>query len=93
MQAIARLLDEEACETGGECIPAWVCFSCKDERHVSHGEPLAECVRALEGCARVAAVGINCTAPRFIHSLVTEARKVSVNTRRELASAGVSSWL
>lgn len=60
-------------------MPAWVSFSCRDDRHVSHGETLKECVRALEGCARVAAVGINCTPPRFIQSLVTEARKVSVD--------------
>ncbi|GAQ85554.1 homocysteine s-methyltransferase [Klebsormidium nitens] len=73
-EAIARLLDEDSDE---DCVPAWVCFSCKDERHVSHGETLADCVRALESCKRVAAVGINCTWPRFIQGLVTEARKVT----------------
>eukprot|EP00243_Klebsormidium_subtile_P002881 TRINITY_DN15873_c0_g1_i1.p1 TRINITY_DN15873_c0_g1~~TRINITY_DN15873_c0_g1_i1.p1 ORF type:complete len:384 (+),score=42.95 TRINITY_DN15873_c0_g1_i1:130-1152(+) len=75
-EAIARLLDEEA-ESGGDCVPAWVSFSCRDERHVSHGETLAACIQALEGCARVTAVGVNCTPPRFIQGLVTEARKAT----------------
>lgn len=77
VQAIARLLEEEPTENAEECIPAWISFSCRDQRHVSHGETLAECVRALEGCTRVVAVGVNCTPPRFILGLVTEARKVS----------------
>lgn len=38
--------------------------------HVSQGEPLAACVDALEGCGQVAAVGVNCTAPQHIASLV-----------------------
>ncbi|HSV80050.1 MAG TPA: homocysteine S-methyltransferase family protein [Ramlibacter sp.] len=36
----------------------------------SQGEPLAACVDALEGCAQVAAVGVDCTAPQHIASLV-----------------------
>ena len=48
----------------------WVSFSCRDDEHVSQGEPLAECIDALEGCAQIVAVGVNCTAPWHIASLV-----------------------
>jgi homocysteine S-methyltransferase len=62
--ALARLLPEFP------HMPAWISFSCRDGVHVSRGEPLAECVDALEGCAQIAAVGVNCTAPQYIASLV-----------------------
>jgi homocysteine S-methyltransferase len=51
-------------------MQAWVSFSCRDGVHVSQGEPLAACVDALEGCAQVAAVGVNCSALQHIASLV-----------------------
>jgi len=49
---------------------AWVSFSCRDGEHVGQGEPLAQCIDAIEGCAQIVAVGVNCTAPRHISSLV-----------------------
>ncbi len=65
-RALARLLPEFP------EMPAWVSFSAKDGVHNSQGEPLAECARFLDGVPQVVAVGINCTAPRFIASLVSE---------------------
>src|SRR5262249_25669589 len=62
--ALARLLPEFP------LMQAWISFSCRDGMHVSQGETLAECLDALEGCAQVAAVGITCTAPQPIASLV-----------------------
>ena len=62
--ALARLLPEFP------AARAWVGFSCRDGEHVSQGEPLAECIDALEGCAQIVAVGVNCTAPQHIASLV-----------------------
>jgi homocysteine S-methyltransferase len=62
--ALARLLPEFP------RMQAWISFSCRDGVHVSQGEPLAECVDALAGCAQVVAVGVNCTAPQFVASLV-----------------------
>jgi homocysteine S-methyltransferase len=67
-RALARLLPEFP------GIGAWFSFSCKDERHVSHGETLADCVALLDGHPQVVAVGVNCTAPRFVAALVAEAR-------------------
>lgn len=51
-------------------VQAWISFSCRDGERNSQGEPLADCVAALDGVAQVAAVGVNCTAPEFIPSLV-----------------------
>ena len=53
---------------------AWISFSCRDGTHVSDGGKLVDAVRACDGEAQVAAVGINCTSPDLISSLITEAR-------------------
>ena len=49
-------------------VHAWISFSCRDEAHVCEGEKLEECVRQVESSPQVAAVGINCTSPKFIPS-------------------------
>jgi homocysteine S-methyltransferase len=56
---------------------AWFSFSCRDERHISDGTPLAECAAYLDGYEQVAAVGINCTAPRYLSGLIAEVRRVT----------------
>lgn len=69
--ALAQLLAE---------IPgrfAWFSFSCSDGHHISDGTPIGNCAGLLDDIAQVAAVGINCTSPRFIPSLVQEVRKVT----------------
>jgi homocysteine S-methyltransferase len=70
-RALARLLAEtpEAW--------AWFSFSCRDGRHISDGTPLADCAAALGHLDRVVAVGINCTAPRFIPDLIREVARVT----------------
>lgn len=62
--ALARLLPEFP------QMQAWISFSCRDGEHVSQGEPLADCIDAVEGCVQVAAIGVNCTAPQFIAPLI-----------------------
>ena len=54
---------------------AWMSFSCRDGTHLSDGSRLAEAAEECEAEPRVAAVGINCTSPEFIASLIAEARK------------------
>jgi homocysteine S-methyltransferase len=54
---------------------AWMSFSCRDGRHLSDGGLLRDATQACNSEPRVAAVGINCTAPEFIPSLIDEARK------------------
>jgi homocysteine S-methyltransferase len=55
-------------------VPAWVSFTCKDSARVAHGELLADCAALLEEAPQVVAVGINCTAPHLIGSLIAEAK-------------------
>lgn len=52
---------------------AWLSFSCRDPLHLWDGAPLADAVRACSSTPGVAAVGVNCTAPRFIPSLIKQA--------------------
>ena len=66
-RALARLLQEFPGAS------AWISFSCRDGLHNSQGELLSDCVKALESFSEVVAVGVNCTAPQFIDSLVAEA--------------------
>ena len=56
---------------------AWLSFSCKDERHVCHGESFAECAELAETSDQIVAVGINCTAPQYMVSLLESAGCVS----------------
>lgn len=60
-----------------EGMDAWISFSCRDEAHVCEGEKLEVCIRQVESSPQVAAVGVNCTSPKFIPSLIREARKAT----------------
>ncbi len=54
---------------------AWISFSCRNGTELSDGRALADAARACDEAPRVAAVGINCTAPDLIPSLIGEARR------------------
>jgi homocysteine S-methyltransferase len=55
-------------------FPAWISFSCRNNREVSHGEPLDDCFASVGASEAVAAVGINCTPPRFVSGLLESSR-------------------
>lgn len=55
--------------------PAWVSFACRDGRHISDGTAISRAARLYRGHPRVLAVGVNCTAPQHIASLIREVRK------------------
>jgi len=63
-QAIAKLLKEFP------NITAWISFSARDEKHISEGQAFADCVKELEDHLQIAAIGINCTSPKYIPSLI-----------------------
>lgn len=50
--------------------PVWFSFTCRDEGHLRDGTPVAEVAVWAEECDVVAAVGVNCTAPRFLPGLI-----------------------
>ncbi len=69
--AITRLLDEVP------GTPAWISFSCADGAHLRSGEEFEVAVDAVAGSPAVVAVGVNCTAPEHVTSLVGLARGVT----------------
>ena len=70
-RALARLLAEFPNAS------AWFSFSARDEAHLWHGERLAECAAWLDDQPQVVAVGVNCTAPRYLPALIEAARAVT----------------
>ncbi len=51
-------------------IQAWISFSCRDNSHISDGTPIEECVSLFKDNPQIIAIGINCTAPKYIVSLI-----------------------
>ncbi|MCO6479368.1 MAG: homocysteine S-methyltransferase, partial [Phaeodactylibacter sp.] len=70
-EALLRLLEEFP------AARAWMSFSCRDGRHISQGEPFREVVKMVGASPQVPAVGVNCTPPRHLSSLLEEARRVT----------------
>ncbi len=66
-RALARLV-EATPELG-----AWLSFSCRDGERISDGTEIARVVAELEPVDGILAIGVNCTAPRFISSLLARA--------------------
>ncbi len=60
-------------------LAAWLAFTCPEpgcaRLQVAHGEPLQECAALAESIAQVVAVGVNCTPPHAISSLIAVLRK------------------
>ncbi len=54
---------------------AWMSFSCRDGIHLSDGSRLCDAAKTCDSEPKLAAVGINCTSPKFLPSLIAEARK------------------
>ncbi|MBI3822054.1 MAG: homocysteine S-methyltransferase [Planctomycetes bacterium] len=70
-EALVKLLSE---------VPhmrAWLSFSCKDEQRICHGEPFSDGVALANDAVHIVAVGVNCTAPRFIEGLLASATSLA----------------
>lgn len=70
-QALAELLKEFP------EISAWMSFSARDEKHNSEGQEFSDCVELLDDNPQIVAIGINCTSPKYIPSLIRAAKKVT----------------
>ncbi|MEQ9561005.1 MAG: homocysteine S-methyltransferase family protein, partial [Woeseiaceae bacterium] len=57
--------------------PAWISFSCRDGRHISDGTPVRECAEMFVDHPRVLALGVNCTPPQYISSLIRELKSAA----------------
>lgn len=69
-RVLAELLETAA-------TPAWISFSCRDARAISDGTPIAEVAALFRDHPTVLAVGVNCTAPQFVTSLIREVRRAA----------------
>jgi homocysteine S-methyltransferase len=56
---------------------AWISCSCCDGEHICHGERLSEVVALTNACPQVVAVGVNCSAPHDVESLLLSVRELS----------------
>jgi homocysteine S-methyltransferase len=56
--------------------PAWMSFSCRDLKHICDGTPIQEVAELFREHPKVLAVGVNCTAPQFVSSLIGELKSV-----------------
>ena len=69
-RAIVRALRQEDIR-----IPAWFSFSCRNGAEISDGMEIAVCARWLDTVPEAAAIGLNCTAPQYVESLIGEIRR------------------
>src|SRR4029078_13495198 len=51
-------------------IPAWITFSCGDGGHLNDGTPFADAIDLAASIDAVVAVGVNCTPPPHVPSLI-----------------------
>jgi homocysteine S-methyltransferase len=78
---------------------AWLSFTCRDESHLSDGSAVVDVARACDAEARVAGVGVNCTAPERIAPLIGELRRGTAKpllvypNSGERWDAGTRTWL
>lgn len=70
-KALCKLLEEF------QDTYAWMSFSARDGKHINSGESVRECAQFLETQKQIIAIGINCTAPQHIESLIGEIKAVS----------------
>ena len=79
---------------------AWISFSCKDEHHLNDGTAINECTTIIANHPKVFAVGVNCTAPKYISGLIRSLKKSSGSKRivvypnsGEVYNAETKSWM
>jgi len=79
-ETIPSLLEAEALleliqEFPDRC--AWLSFSCRDGKDVSHGERFSTCVALADDSEQIVGVGLNCTAPEYATDLLKSAVGIS----------------
>lgn len=58
-------------------LRAWLSFTCRDGEHVAHGETLVDCAALLDVSEQAVAMGVNCTHPQFVASLIAAAKSAT----------------
>ena len=57
-----------------EGVNAWISFSCRNQYEISDGTLIGECTKSLNNFKNIISIGINCTAPQFVESLIKEVK-------------------
>ncbi len=55
-------------------VEAWMTFCCRDGDRLSDGTPIEDAIRVAAGSRAIVAVGVNCTPPEHMDSLLERAR-------------------
>lgn len=55
--------------------PAWISFSCRDGKHLSSGDAIREAALLYRDNPYVFALGVNCSSPSHVESLILEIKK------------------
>jgi homocysteine S-methyltransferase len=90
---LAQLLEEFP------SISAWLSFSCQDGIRNCEGEDVGACAAALRPFAQIAAIGVNCTGPHYVGTLLrrmareTDKPLVAYPNSGELYDAAAKIWL
>ncbi len=66
-EVLVRLVEERG-------ATAWLSYQCRDDRTTAAGEAIGSAVSVVDGAPGFIAVGVNCTAPRHIDSLLAAVR-------------------
>jgi homocysteine S-methyltransferase len=73
-------------------VAAYISFTCRDDSHTGHGEPIEDCACLLDACPQILAIGINCTAPVHILPLIRRIRTISRKRIAAYPNSG-ESWV
>ncbi len=58
-------------------ISSWISFSAKDSSFTNAGDDIETCAKYLDLQEHISAIGINCTSPQYISSLINKIKKSS----------------
>ncbi|HUN23324.1 MAG TPA: homocysteine S-methyltransferase, partial [Anaerolineales bacterium] len=73
--AEAQALADVLLECGD--VSAWMSFSARNEREICSGESIRQVGAFLQNVPQVVALGVNCTAPQYIPTLLKELASVT----------------
>lgn len=60
---------------------AWLSFSCRDGQMINDGTAIADCASLLSEHPTIIALGVNCTAPKYISELITSIKATEIKKK------------
>lgn len=72
-EAIVSLIEKEFPD-----LKAYVTFSCQNGEETCHGEKFCDAIKSVCSSKNVVAVGVNCTGPQYITSLLKSIQKLNL---------------